>query len=162
MHGLPPILSGYIRLLRHKPASSLTLRLHNLQSNLRSILPAMKHLLRSLHEVGRLRHRNIFKLLRIQINQRKPSALYLQHDPMARPERMANIRHDKFNLGRLVGDKRLRLSSIAAILSAKRLASNHLLIPAHLHFRGVRVGIRIIVRININQLYDEVGVGPRS
>ena len=88
--------------------------------------------LRGLLKIFRPRLWNIYKLLRIAINQREPRTLDLNHHPMPAPERVINIGHLEVDRGWLIGRHRLGLFKAVAELRAKRLAMHQLLITAHL------------------------------
>jgi hypothetical protein len=71
---------------------------------LRAVYP-----LSGLNEISRLSTVDIQKLLRIPINQRKPAALHLNHDPVPLPQRVEDIGHTEFKGRYLSGRKRLRI-----------------------------------------------------
>src|SRR5215468_259131 len=127
--------------------------------------------LRGLLKVLRPRLWNINKLLRIAINQREPRTLDLNHHPMSAPERVINIGHLEVDRGWLIRRHRLGLFKAVAELSAKRLAVHQLLITAHLYSvgrnrlvyrRGRSHRSWIVARVDVNQLHDEIGIGPGS
>src|SRR5207253_3755004 len=111
---------------------------HHQYSHLRPIRSTPIHPLRRLLEIRRLRVRNIQKLLRVAIHQRKPRTLDLNHDAMAWPERMQHIRHPILDLLLLARCERLRLRETVAELTAERLAPHKLLISSQVYASRVR------------------------
>src|ERR1700730_5681685 len=86
------------------------------------------------YEVGFRGVGNIYKLLRVAIDQGKPSALDLYHDAMAAAKRVIDVGQGKVQRSRLVGGERLGLFEAVAELSTEWLAADQLLIAAHFDF----------------------------
>ena len=86
-------------------------------------------------------------------------ALHLHHDPMPTAERVAQIRHRVLDL-RLPWRDRLGLRKAVAELAAEDLATRQLLVTAPVDAGRIRVGVREVLGIHIDQLHDEIGVGP--
>src|SRR5271170_3723920 len=77
---------------------------------------------------------------------------------MTRAESMADVRHDIFDPGALAGLERIGLREAVAKFAADRLATHQLLITRHVDALRIRRGIGIIVRIDIDQFNDEIGI----
>src|SRR5580698_11228715 len=77
---------------------------------------------------------------------------------MTRAESMADVRHDIFDPGALAGLERIGLREAIAKLAADRLATHQLLITRHVDAFRIRRGIWVIVRIDIDQFDDEIGI----
>src|SRR5437660_4453145 len=81
---------------------------------------------------------NIHVLLWIAIDQRKPRTLDLHHNAMAAAESVIDAGQNEADCGGLIRLKRLRLFKAVSKFRTERLASNQLLIPAHMHFFEIR------------------------
>ena len=126
--------------------------------NARCQLRRPVHPLGSLLKVGGPRLINFHEFLRVAVHQREPRALHLHHDAVATAEAVKNPRKLVFHFVRLAGLKRHRILKTLSEFPAKGLSTNKLLVAAHAHTLRVRVRVRIIPRINIDELDDPVGV----
>lgn len=101
------------------------------QSNKRGLVPRMIYSLSSLLEIRFFGIVDIDELLRIAIDQRKPAALYLNHEPVPFPERMEYVGHPIFDLCDLPWDERFGTCEAVAEFSSEQLSTNQLLKSAH-------------------------------
>src|SRR5436309_14094325 len=104
-----------------------------------------------LPKIFRCRGVNIYKRLRITIDQRKPGALDLHHGAMTAAESVEDVGHGELNLRDLPRFEWFGLLKAVAELSAKNVAAHKLLVSAHPDVG--RVGIRVgeIAGINIDE-----------
>ena len=110
-------------------------------------------------EIARFGAVDIHELLRIPVDQRKPAALNLNHNAMPFPEGMEDIRHPVFNLCDFSGDKGLRIRKAVSEFPAKQFSSYQLLETAHPNTLRIGFNIGYVVRIHIDQFYNEIGIG---
>ena len=124
----------------------------------RAIRATNVHPLSCLFKIHSLGGRNIKKHLRVAVGQGKPGTLDLHHNPVSRTKDVANIRHCEGDLRLLAGDERLGFVEAIPEFAAKWLAANHLLVTAHAHLGRIRIGIGIVVGINVDQLDHEIRI----
>ena len=72
---------------------------------------------------------------------------------------MQDIRHGELDGLDLAGRERHTLIEALPVAAAEGLAAHELLVAAHLHASGIRIRIREVVRIDIDELDDEIGIG---
>jgi len=70
-------------------------------------------------------------------------------------ESVEDIGHPKLDCCDLAGDKRLRIGKTVPIFATERLPSYQLLKSTH----SSDLRVRRLVRINIDELNDEIGIG---
>src|SRR4051794_28945682 len=113
---------------------------------MRCIAPAAVHAFGCLHKSPMPWPAGCQRMSRVPVHQWEPRALDLHHDPVPRPERMADVRNRELDhIGR-PWDERLGLREAFSELAAEWLAANQLLVSAHTDARGVGVRIRIVAR----------------
>jgi len=130
----------------------------DLHTNLRTCLRRVIDPLCCLLKVFFARLVNVAKLLRIAVHEREPGALHLHHDAMTAPEGVIRIRHDPFDFRHFSRFKRLGLREAVAELAPHGLASDQLLIAAHLNTRSVRCRVWIISGVNVDQFDHPIRV----
>ena len=88
--------------------------------------------------VGRV---DVDEFLWVAIEQRKPTALNLNHQSVPRPESMADILERELYDRRLVRFERFGLLKTLTELAAKDVAADELLVPPKPHVTRVRVWV---------------------
>ena len=78
---------------------------------------------------------------------------------MAATKGLEDIEKLEFHLVWLAGLKWHGVLEALAELTAEGLASHKLFITAHLYPGGIRIGIRLIPWVNVNELDDPIGIG---
>src|ERR1700729_4417591 len=92
-----------------------------------------------------------YKGLRIAVDERKPSALHLNHDAVSGLECVIAPAEPNGIESHLAGRNRYRLFKTASIASAKNLFGNHEFKASHI--RGLHA-----VRVHVNELHDPVAI----
>src|SRR5262245_39722643 len=118
---------------------------------------------RAEHSLGRRLKIRLFReedvgheSLRVAINYWKPCALRLRHDFVSLQEDMIIGGESDLVACYRIWSNRLGLLEAVAVAPAQYIACDHQLKAAHL-----RIGL-ILLRININELYDPIAVRGRS
>ena len=110
-------------------------------------------LLRRVEDVGHV-------ALRVPVDEGKPGALDLHHDPVALLEGVEHVLQRQSHRRRLAGHERFRVLVAVPEPPADHLAPHHHLVTAELHpLRRVLV-VRLVVRVDVDELDDPVGGGP--
>ena len=94
----------------------------------------------------------VHKGLRVAVVERKPGRLDLHHDPMARQERMTDVRQSERIRQNLVRFDGLRVCRILAITAPQNVRREHLLVATELGM------IRNFVGPDVYQFYDPVRI----
>src|SRR5215510_8456402 len=112
------------------------------------------------HSLGRRLKIRLFRkedvgheTLRVAINYWKPGALHLRHDFVSLQEDVIVGGESDLVARYRIWRNRLGLLEAVAVPPAQHVARDHQLKAAHL-----RIGL-ILLRININELYDPIAVG---
>src|SRR5580700_10652672 len=104
---------------------------------------------------------DIQELLRIAVYDRKPAALYLNHDTMALFESMGDSIEVKLHFSCLARNKRFGIFITIPEFRPEYLSANQALKTTYfLFFRIVRVCF-FRSRKHINQFYDQICIGTR-
>ena len=119
---------------------------HHGQFKPRSSLGRVIHALPGRLEIVRAGLINIDERLRVAVEQREPRALDLHHQPVTRPEDVADVVERKHDPRRLIGHERHGLLEAVAELAAEHVAAHQLLIAAETHVARVVAGVGSIVR----------------
>jgi len=99
---------------------------------------------------------NITELLGIAVDDRKPGALDVNHNPMSFLEAVAFIAEVKFDFSHQVGHERFWLFEAVSVLAADNFACQKHLEVSHSHIAGIELVVGSISGVDIDQLYDPV------
>ena len=123
---------------------------------LRSVDPVHRFL-----KVGILGFEYVDELLRVSVNEWKPAALNLHHDPMSGKERVVLVQKVELDLCNFARDERHRVLVTISELAPEHVPCQHHLVVAHSNASRIRLRVGSIGRINIDELHHPVRVGSR-
>ena len=121
--------------------------------NVRCMLGRMVNSVGGLDEIGLIGIKDVVdKFLGIAVDERKPTALYLDHNAVAVFEGVQHVLQRQFNIGNLARGEGFRFVEVVAIAPAKHLAADHLLVMPHADVGWIVGIVWMIARINVYQL----------
>ena len=99
------------------------------------------------------------ELLRVQVDEREPGALHLDHDAMTGAESVIHVRHLIGDPGNFVGLEGFGLVITIAEAAAKNFAANQLLVISQMHVLGIAFVVGVIAGIDVDEFDDEIRIG---